>query len=112
MLKLVAVQAPSPPLQNLRVLPRHLLSLVDFCNPGHHTSVAYTTPTDEPGRIFHCHCIDHCKPSSSPFGTSAIFPFFSIADMLILSNMATRALLLLKDYRSRNTRSGPLEGLD
>jgi len=30
--------------------------------------------------LFHCHCIDCRKQSASAFGTSAIFPFFSVAN--------------------------------
>ncbi|KAF1834809.1 hypothetical protein BDW02DRAFT_318251 [Decorospora gaudefroyi] len=43
-------------------------------------SVTFTTPTDDPILLFHCHCIDCQKQSSSAFGTSAIFPFFKIGD--------------------------------
>jgi hypothetical protein len=43
-------------------------------------AVKYTTPTLESIMLFHCHCIDCRKQSSSAFGTSAIFPFFSVAD--------------------------------
>ncbi|KAH7081184.1 Mss4-like protein [Paraphoma chrysanthemicola] len=43
-------------------------------------SVTYTTPVKDPIMLFHCHCIDCRKQSSSAFGTSAIFPFFSVAD--------------------------------
>ncbi|EAT89662.1 hypothetical protein SNOG_02931 [Parastagonospora nodorum SN15] len=43
-------------------------------------AVAYTTPTTKPLMLFHCHCIDCRKQSSSAFGTSAIFPYFSVAD--------------------------------
>ena len=43
-------------------------------------AVKFTTPTMEPIMLFHCHCIDCRKQSASAFGTSAIFPFFSVAD--------------------------------
>jgi hypothetical protein len=43
-------------------------------------AVKYTTPSVEPLMLFHCHCIDCRKQSSSAFGTSAIFPYFSVAD--------------------------------
>lgn len=36
--------------------------------------VAFKTPTAEPLSLYHCHCIDCQKQSSSAFGTSAIFP--------------------------------------
>jgi hypothetical protein len=42
-------------------------------------AVKYTTPTQKPLMLFHCHCIDCRKQSSSAFGTSAIFPYFSVA---------------------------------
>ncbi|KAF2853726.1 hypothetical protein T440DRAFT_287208 [Plenodomus tracheiphilus IPT5] len=41
-------------------------------------TVKYTTPTETPILLFHCHCIDCQKQSSSAFGTSAIFPYFRI----------------------------------
>jgi len=43
-------------------------------------SVTFTTPTDTPLNLFHCHCIACRKQSSSAFGTSAIFPFFRVDD--------------------------------
>jgi hypothetical protein len=43
-------------------------------------AVKFTTPTKQPPTLFHCHCIDCRKQSASAFGTSAIFPFFSVAD--------------------------------
>lgn len=43
-------------------------------------AVKFTTPTDKPSMLFHCHCIDCRKQSASAFGTSAIFPFFSVAN--------------------------------
>ncbi|KAF2822866.1 hypothetical protein CC86DRAFT_372663 [Ophiobolus disseminans] len=43
-------------------------------------AVKFTTPAKAPSMIFHCHCIDCRKQSASAFGTSAIFPFFSVAD--------------------------------
>ncbi|PVH97504.1 hypothetical protein DM02DRAFT_533066 [Periconia macrospinosa] len=43
-------------------------------------AVQFTTPTDKPLRLYHCHCLDCRKQSSSAFGTSAIFPFFTVAD--------------------------------
>ncbi|KAH3919727.1 hypothetical protein HBI56_030370 [Parastagonospora nodorum] len=49
-------------------------------------AVAYTTPTTKPLMLFHCHCIDCRKQSSSAFGTSAIFPYFSVADNPSVSN--------------------------
>ncbi|KAF2004133.1 hypothetical protein P154DRAFT_459885, partial [Amniculicola lignicola CBS 123094] len=41
-------------------------------------TVKFTTPTPQPLELFHCHCIDCRKQTGSAFGTSAIFPFFSI----------------------------------
>jgi len=43
-------------------------------------AVAFTTPTATPLKFYHCHCIDCRRQSASAFGTSAIFPFFSVAD--------------------------------
>ncbi|KAH7378305.1 Mss4-like protein [Pyrenochaeta sp. MPI-SDFR-AT-0127] len=43
-------------------------------------TVKFTTPTSKPTLLFHCHCIDCRKQSSSAFGTSAIFPFFRVDD--------------------------------
>lgn len=43
-------------------------------------AVEYTTPTEKPMMLFHCHCIDCQKQSASAFGTSAIFPFFKLDD--------------------------------
>ncbi|KAF2103453.1 hypothetical protein NA57DRAFT_63983 [Rhizodiscina lignyota] len=41
-------------------------------------SVKFTTPTTQPIRLYCCHCL-HCqKQSTSAFGTSAIFPAFSL----------------------------------
>ncbi|KAF2795851.1 hypothetical protein K505DRAFT_348337 [Melanomma pulvis-pyrius CBS 109.77] len=41
-------------------------------------AISFTTPTPKPIKIFHCHCLDCRKQSSSAFGTSAIFPFFRL----------------------------------
>jgi hypothetical protein len=43
-------------------------------------AVDFTTSTSKPIVLFHCHCIDCQKQSSSAFGTSAIFPFFKVDD--------------------------------
>lgn len=43
-------------------------------------AVQFTTPANAPLRLFHCHCLDCRKQSASAFGTSAIFPFFTIGD--------------------------------
>ncbi|KAF2251742.1 hypothetical protein BU26DRAFT_529119 [Trematosphaeria pertusa] len=43
-------------------------------------AVKFTTPSKKPLNLYHCHCIDCRKQSASAFGTSAIFPFFSIED--------------------------------
>lgn len=43
-------------------------------------AVAFTTPTAAPLNLYHCHCIDCRRQSASAFGTSAIFPFFSVDD--------------------------------
>ncbi|KAF2453960.1 Mss4-like protein [Lineolata rhizophorae] len=43
-------------------------------------AVRFTTPTPEPLSLYHCHCIECRKQSASAFGTSAIFPGFSIAN--------------------------------
>ncbi|OAL51780.1 hypothetical protein IQ07DRAFT_507272 [Pyrenochaeta sp. DS3sAY3a] len=43
-------------------------------------AVKFTTPTPQPSKIFHCHCIDCRKQSASAYGTSAIFPFFKVDD--------------------------------
>ncbi|KAF2729796.1 hypothetical protein EJ04DRAFT_587741 [Polyplosphaeria fusca] len=41
-------------------------------------AVSFRTPTPTPLNLYHCHCT-HCrKQSASAFGTSAIFPFFSV----------------------------------
>src|SRR5262245_16287856 len=37
-------------------------------------AVTFVTPTPTPMSVYHCHCIDCRKQSSSAFGTSAIFP--------------------------------------
>ncbi|KAH8890486.1 hypothetical protein GQ53DRAFT_747515 [Thozetella sp. PMI_491] len=37
-------------------------------------AVAFKTPTPAPINLYHCHCLDCQKQSSSAFGTSAIFP--------------------------------------
>ena len=36
-------------------------------------AVQFTTPTDKPKALYHCHCLDCRKQSASAFGTSAIF---------------------------------------
>ncbi|PSN60112.1 hypothetical protein BS50DRAFT_218940 [Corynespora cassiicola Philippines] len=41
-------------------------------------AVHFTTPTAKPLNLYHCHCIDCRKQSASAFGTSAIFPYFSV----------------------------------
>lgn len=41
-------------------------------------AIEFTTPTPAPIKLYHCHCIDCRKQSSSAFGTSAIFPFFKL----------------------------------
>jgi hypothetical protein len=43
-------------------------------------AVSFTTPVATPLNLYHCHCIDCRRQSASAFGTSAIFPFFSVAD--------------------------------
>lgn len=43
-------------------------------------AVQFTTPAPKPSMLFHCHCIDCRKQSSSAFGTSAIFPYFKVDD--------------------------------
>ncbi|KAF2646469.1 hypothetical protein P280DRAFT_11966 [Massarina eburnea CBS 473.64] len=43
-------------------------------------AVQFSTPTDTPIRLYHCHCTDCRKQSASAFGTSAIFPFFSVKE--------------------------------
>ena len=52
-------------------------SMNGSCSCG---AVMFMTPTSKPIMLFHCHCIDCRKQSSSAFGTSAIFPFFSVND--------------------------------
>ncbi|KAK3290937.1 Mss4-like protein [Chaetomium fimeti] len=37
-------------------------------------TVRFTTPTPSPLKVYHCHCIECRKQSSSAYGTSAIFP--------------------------------------
>ncbi|KAI1080863.1 Mss4-like protein [Whalleya microplaca] len=37
-------------------------------------TVSFPTPTAKPTTLFHCHCTECQKQSSSAFGTSAIFP--------------------------------------
>ncbi|KAK4168397.1 putative glutathione-dependent formaldehyde-activating enzyme protein [Cladorrhinum sp. PSN259] len=37
-------------------------------------SVDFQTPTPKPLSVYHCHCLECQKQSSSAFGTSAIFP--------------------------------------
>jgi hypothetical protein len=49
-------------------------------------AVKFTTPTPKPILLFHCHCIDCQKQSSSAFGTSAIFPYFSLHDSASVSS--------------------------
>lgn len=48
-------------------------------------AVKFKTPTPEPLDLYHCHCIECRKQSSSAFGTSAIFPAFPLPDNLPLS---------------------------
>lgn len=43
-------------------------------------AVKFTTSASRPSMLFHCHCLDCRKQSSSAFGTTAIFPFFKIDD--------------------------------
>lgn len=49
-------------------------------------AIKFTTPTDKPNMLFHCHCTACRKQSASAFGTSAIFPFFSVADNASVSS--------------------------
>ncbi|KAK1753730.1 Mss4-like protein [Echria macrotheca] len=47
--------------------------------------VAFKTPTPAPMSVYHCHCTECQKQSSSAFGTSAIFPaegLFPLSDEL------------------------------
>lgn len=37
-------------------------------------TVTFKTPTPEPMAIYHCHCTECQKQSSSAFGTSVVFP--------------------------------------
>ncbi|KAK5169749.1 uncharacterized protein LTR77_005727 [Saxophila tyrrhenica] len=36
-------------------------------------AISFKTPTPEPIKLFHCHCLECRKQSGSAFGTSAIF---------------------------------------
>ncbi|KAK0724149.1 Mss4-like protein [Lasiosphaeris hirsuta] len=48
-------------------------------------AVAFKTPTTTPLAVYHCHCVDCRRQSSTAFGTSVIFPadgIFPLADNL------------------------------
>ncbi|KAF2868178.1 Mss4-like protein [Massariosphaeria phaeospora] len=51
-------------------------------------AVKFTTPVDKPLNLYHCHCTDCRKQSASAFGTSAIFPFFSVDDNPAVSSFS------------------------
>jgi hypothetical protein len=41
-------------------------------------SIHFKTPTSTPLELYHCHCTECRKQSASSFGTSAIFPYFTL----------------------------------
>ncbi|KAF2178951.1 glutathione-dependent formaldehyde-activating [Zopfia rhizophila CBS 207.26] len=43
-------------------------------------AVHFSTPLPEPLAVYHCHCAECRKQSASAFGTSAIFPSFTLPD--------------------------------
>jgi hypothetical protein len=54
-------------------------------------AVRFTTPTSKPSALFFCHCTDCRKQSASAFGTTASFPFFSVADDPSVSHYVQQA---------------------
>ncbi|KAL1879341.1 hypothetical protein VTK73DRAFT_7178 [Phialemonium thermophilum] len=48
-------------------------------------SVVFKTPLEKPLALYICHCADCRRQTSSAFGTSAIFPTFSIPNTDLLS---------------------------
>ena len=93
-------------------------------------AVQFKTPTPEPLDLYHCHCIECRKQSSSAFGTSAIFPAFPLPDNLPLSCYTrktdsgglldcyfcticgARVLHSRQGKKTMSVKGGCLEGLD
>ncbi len=48
-------------------------------------AVTFKTPSEKPLALYICHCADCRRQTSSAFGTSAIFPRFSLPDTELLS---------------------------
>ncbi len=48
-------------------------------------AVAFKTPLPKPLAIYICHCSQCRRQTSSAFGTSAIFPRFTLPDVELLS---------------------------
>ncbi|KAF1816691.1 glutathione-dependent formaldehyde-activating [Eremomyces bilateralis CBS 781.70] len=50
--------------------------------------VQFTTPLEQPLDLYHCHCTQCRAQSASAFGTSAIFPPFSLPASLPISTFS------------------------
>lgn len=65
-------------------------------------TIRFTTPINTPLALYHCHCTQCRLQSGSAFGTSAIFPYFSLREVL-----ASSALPHLRCW-TRSADSGAL----
>lgn len=65
-------------------------------------AVRFKTPTPQPLIVYHCHCTNCRRQSASAFGTSAIFPAFSLPSdnpsISVYDNRATSSGKLAKCY--------------
>lgn len=93
-------------------------------------AVKFTTPMPKPSMLFHCHCLNCQKQSASAFGTSAMFPTFTLppdAPVGVYDNPHTKSGRIAKCYFCKNcgsrilhdrgtgtvsVKGGLLEGLD
>ncbi|KAK7427488.1 hypothetical protein QQZ08_005929 [Neonectria magnoliae] len=77
-------------------------------------AVSFTTPLPQPLALYICHCSECRRQTSSAFGTSAIFPAFSLPDSDLLScyryELPFYGLRLTKNVVS--VKGGCIEGLD
>ncbi|KPM43363.1 hypothetical protein AK830_g3161 [Neonectria ditissima] len=93
-------------------------------------SVSFTTPLPQPLALYICHCSECRRQTSSAFGTSAIFPTFSLPDSDLLScysrptpsghklycyfcrNCGTRLIHTTPSKNVVSVKGGCIEGLD
>ncbi|KAF7543459.1 hypothetical protein G7Z17_g10732 [Cylindrodendrum hubeiense] len=82
-------------------------------------SVSFTTPLPQPLALYICHCSECRRQTSSAFGTSAIFPSFSLPETDLLSCYSyfcricgTRLIHTTPTKNVVSVKGGCLEGLN